>query len=207
MKRLFLLILILISISTPIVYSQNNNIDLLSDWFQGKYNTSDQAKIDSLIIDKHLSVTPFSISEQTGKWFYLETSFSSSPNSPYRQEVYHFHPAKFGFLNLDIYTIVNKSKFKKLVEKDKVFEKNIIDQFTKKNKCSIYLKFIDDLFIGSTSGKLCKSTIRNASYATTEIEITEGDFFLWERGFDLRENQVWGSKENGYIFIKIKHQK
>ena len=55
-------------------------------------------------------------------------------------------------------------------------------------------------FIGHTNIKTCKSTLRGANYATSEVEITSEKIISWDRGFDIEGNHVWGATEKGYIF-------
>lgn len=201
MKQSILYVITCIIFLTQPTFAQDH-IENLTKWFSGEYSTNEQATVDSQTIALHLEVTHFSLKDQIGEWFYLETAFNSSPNSPYRQEVYHFHPSDFGFINLDIYEILDKDSYVGAMANNSLLEKLTIEGLTLKKGCSIYIKKIDEVFIGSTSGKKCLSTLRNAQYAQTDFEITEGDFFLWERGFDLRDKQVWGQKDNGYIFKK-----
>ncbi len=206
MKRTNLYIIISLIFFAQPSFAENH-LEKLTTWFSGEYTTSEQAAVDSQTIELHLEVTPFSIKDQKGKWFYLETAFLSSPDSPYRQEVYHFHPSNFGFLNLDIYDISDPNLYLGALNNNSLLEEISLNKLTIKPGCSIYLKNIDDVFIGSTSGKKCVSTLRNAHYAQTDFEITQVDFYLWERGFDLRNKQVWGQKESGYIFKKILKEK
>lgn len=199
MKRTSLYVVACIIFFAQSSFAQNH-IEKLTKWFSGEYSTNEQAAVDSQTIALHLEVTPFILNNQIGEWFYLETAFNSSPNSPYRQEVYQFHPSNFGFINLDIYEISDKDSYVGAMKNNSLLEKLTIEDLVLKKGCSIYLKKIDDAFIGTTPGEKCISTLRKANYSKTDFEITEVDFFLWERGFDLRDKQVWGQKDNGYIF-------
>ena len=45
-------------------------------------------------------------------------------------------------------------------------------------------------FKGATDVNTCKSTLRGASYATSEVEIKENQIISWDRGFDAEGNYV-----------------
>ncbi len=69
--------------------------------------------------------------------------------------------------------------------------------------CSIYLqKTGRNTFSGSTPGKECLSVLRGSSYATSEVVITPRRLVSWDRGWNDRDEQVWGSVGSGYIFDK-----
>ena len=205
-KSIFYIVLISFLLTLN-AFAQNDNIELLTKWFSGEYSTTEQSVVDSQIIDIHLQVTPFSLKDKSGNWFYMETAFSQDISSPYRQEVYHIFPGQLTFLNIDKYSLVNPDSYIGSFRNDSLLNFITIKELLKKDNCTVFIKKSEDIFIGASSGKGCKSKIRGSNYSTTDIEITEVDFFLWERGYDLRNKQVWGPSENGYIFKKITVEK
>ena len=75
---------------------------------------------------------------------------------------------------------------------------------TERVGCTIYLKRRDDgAFEGSTLGRLCTSTLRGASWASSEVVITESGLVSWDRGWDEAGAQVWGAEKAGYRFDRI----
>jgi hypothetical protein len=44
--------------------------------------------------------------------------------------------------------------------------------------------------------------LRGASYATSEVVITDEQLLSWDRGWDANGKQVWGAETGGYIFVK-----
>ncbi|MFK7750665.1 MAG: CpcT/CpeT family chromophore lyase [Kordia sp.] len=59
-------------------------------------------------------------------------------------------------------------------------------------------------YTGSTNEKECKSTIRGASYATSEVTIKANEIVSWDRGFDSKNEHVWGAEKAGYVFKRLK---
>jgi hypothetical protein len=60
----------------------------------------------------------------------------------------------------------------------------------------------DGSFIGRTEDKGCPSTLRGASYAISELSVSEKQMIVWDRGYNASGVQVWGSVNGGYIFKK-----
>ena len=56
---------------------------------------------------------------------------------------------------------------------------------------------------GDTGIKTCESSLRGASYATSEVEMTSQKILSWDRGFDAEGNHVWGAEKAGYVFDKL----
>ena len=53
---------------------------------------------------------------------------------------------------------------------------------------------------GSTVGNNCESTLRGASYATSEVTLTPQGIRSWDRGYDASGAQVWGAEKGPYVF-------
>jgi hypothetical protein len=52
-------------------------------------------------------------------------------------------------------------------------------------------------------GKGCGSTLNGASYATSEVLLESTLLLSWDRGFDARDQQVWGATAGGYVFDRL----
>ena len=67
--------------------------------------------------------------------------------------------------------------------------------------CTVILRTqTDGSFKGGTEGKVCRSNLRGAGYATTEITISDRQTVTWERGYNAGNRRVWGSARGGFIF-------
>jgi hypothetical protein len=77
------------------------------------------------------------------------------------------------------------------------------DSLITRQGCGIYLHKVDkDTFSGSTPGKQCLSSLRGATYATSQVVIHPDSITSWDRGWDAQDKQVWGAVKSGYNFIK-----
>ncbi|MDQ3194509.1 MAG: CpcT/CpeT family chromophore lyase, partial [Bacteroidota bacterium] len=71
--------------------------------------------------------------------------------------------------------------------------------------CSVIITLMNDTtFEGSTVGSDCKSKMRGAKYATSEVQISPSIIKIRDRGFDENGIQVWGAEKGGYIFKRTK---
>jgi CpeT protein len=65
------------------------------------------------------------------------------------------------------------------------------DDLTEREGCTIYLlQRADGAFEGSTLGRLCTSTLRGATWATSEVVITADGMVSWDRGWNDDGEQV-----------------
>lgn len=86
-----------------------------------------------------------------------------------------------------------------------IFKELNKDSLIDRQGCAIFLhknKLGD--FAGSTPGKECLSTLRGATYATSEVVIEKDQLVSWDRGWSKEDKQLWGAVKAGYRFIKQK---
>ena len=53
---------------------------------------------------------------------------------------------------------------------------------------------------------MCPSDRKGAAYATSEVTITENELISWDRGYNDKDEQVWGAEKGGYHFLKIRKE-
>jgi hypothetical protein len=68
--------------------------------------------------------------------------------------------------------------------------------------CVILLRKSADRWEGGTQGAGCPSTRRTAATMTTALIVSRDGFLQWDRGFDEKGRQAWGSAEGGTRFAK-----
>jgi len=68
--------------------------------------------------------------------------------------------------------------------------------------CAILLRKSADRWEGATQGTGCPSTRRTAATMTSALIVSRDGFIQWDRGFDEKGRQAWGSTESGTRFVK-----
>lgn len=175
---------------------------ILVDWMTGEFSSAEQAANDTNYYDISLKMTKIWPEKKRGAWIYVEQAVSATPDEPYRQRVYFVNEMGEGEFSSDIYMIPDEKQFVGAWKDPSVFDG--ITQFDLKYKdgCAVFLEYDGFQFSGKTNDRTCKSDLRGASYATSEVTITNGVLKSWDRGFDEEGNQVWGAEDGPYVFKK-----
>ncbi len=203
MKRLLFLLVILLGLFSCKNAQPDVELNELFVLMQGSFNSEAQAKKDSSYYNISLHMYP--IWKDKGNYLYVEQALNSMQNRPYRQRIYKVTRLNDSLFSSAIYTIPSDSlwigKWKTPLDFEKIRPEDLVER----TGCAVVLKKIgDNHFKGATGDKTCKSSLRGASYATSEVEIKKGQILSWDRGFDTNGNHVWGAVEAGYVFDALK---
>lgn len=179
-----------------------NHLQALFGMMQGSFNSEIQAEIDSTYFNISLHMYP--IWEEKGNYLYVEQALNAKQNKPYRQRIYEVTQLNDSMFSSAIYTIENDSLWIGKWKTPEAFDALPMTQVSKKEGCEVVLKRINsDYFKGETGEKTCESTLYGASYATSEVEILSDKIISWDRGFDDKDEHIWGAEKGGYIFNKL----
>lgn len=206
MKNIFhISVIVLLFYTSSFSGESETNAKHIAELLPGAYSTSQQAVNDSYFLDLQLHIVHIdNQADSIGYWFYLETAFTADSLRPYKQQVYRLLPYQLGMVKLLEYSIPNKEKYVTAWLNPAILNNIINDSLVLKTNCAIVIKELDNIFVGSTTGEGCLSTLRGAVFEATEIEISKKEFYIWNRGYNHKKEQVWGTKESGYSFLKKK---
>lgn len=181
---------------------EEDPIEELFSLMQGSFNSEQQSIEDSTYFNISLHMYP--IWKDKGHWLYVEQALNAKQDQPYRQRIYEINKVNDSVFSSTIYTLPNDSLYIGKWRDPDFLDQLPIDSIVKRKGCEVYLSRIGDtIFTGATKPKSCESSLRGASYATSEVDIYPGKIVSWDRGFDTEGNQVWGAEKGGYIFLKI----
>ncbi|GAB5565670.1 MAG: chromophore lyase CpcT/CpeT [Winogradskyella sp.] len=206
MKRiipLFLIVTILLGCKSVKTNSkEDRQLEELFSLMQGSFNSEKQAKADSTYYNISLHMYP--IWKDKGHFLYVEQALNSMQNRPYRQRIYEVTRTSDGNFSSAVYKLNVDSLWIGKWETPKDFDAISLEDIALKEGCEVVLKRLGDKhFKGKTGDDTCISTMRGASYARSEVEITENKVISWDRGFDADGNYVWGAEFGPYIFDKL----
>ncbi len=68
--------------------------------------------------------------------------------------------------------------------------------------CEIVLRRAGERWEGGTPGKDCPSHLRAAVRMTSQVTLSKDELTEWNRGFDEKGKQTWGSLEGGTTYVK-----
>lgn len=179
------------------------DVQKLYQQMQGFYSSKEQADNDSDYYDIRLKMVPM-WKDREGLWLYVEQAMSTTEDKPYRQRVYQLSLLNDSTIESKVYTIKQGDKYYGSWNKRKPLDTLPFDSLEVRKGCSIFLHKKDNrIFSGSTHQSDCESNLRGATYATSEVVITDEMLKSWDRGFDNNNKQVWGAVKGAYQFIKM----
>jgi hypothetical protein len=131
---------------------------------------------------------------------YVEQAMMSNLGSPYRQRLYVLtEDESEGTVTSTIYSVLQPERFVGTCAGADVPRINKLDAEIRVG-CEVILRADGEGFSGSTVEKNCESSLNGASYATSEVTLSEDTVLSWDRGYDAMDNQVWGAEAGPYIF-------
>lgn len=200
MKKTWLLCLLIVQ--SGWLMAQDRSEQLVS-WMTGSFSSEEQSKSDTSYFDIRLEIVRI-WPEKTGEsWLYVEQAMASKKDKPYRQRVYRVRKTGDNVYESAIYMLADPLRFAGHPELVSALP---MDSLQLKNGCAVLLNWEEKRgeFVGATGAKSCPSDLRGASYATSEVILSENMLLSWDRGFNAEGVQVWGAEKGGYRFMKKK---
>ncbi|MFN3872760.1 MAG: chromophore lyase CpcT/CpeT [Ignavibacterium sp.] len=202
MKKIIPLILMIIFCS-HISAQQKSDVDILVSWMIGSFNSEEQSKNDSDYYNISLEMHRIWRDREDGYWLYVEQAVAANKDKPYRQRIYHIYQDGQVIKSI-IYTIPDEKNFIGGWKNISLFNTLSPAKLEVRDGCEVVIKRKDEnTFTGITVDKNCTSNLRGATYATTEVVITKEKMISWDRGFNDKNERVWGAEKGGYVFNKI----
>jgi hypothetical protein len=178
----------------------------LVNLMSGTFSSEEQSLRDSLFYDISLTMFPIWESDKMVKWLYVEQAVTANIDKPYRQRVYKITKSDVGFFESKVYELPNPEKYLHGWEQPRIFNDFSPDALILREGCAVFLKKNnrEGCYTGSTREQNCKSTLRGATYATSEVTICADQIVSWDQGWNDQGTQVWGAVTEGYIFKRKK---
>ncbi|MCJ7555271.1 MAG: chromophore lyase CpcT/CpeT [Ignavibacteriaceae bacterium] len=203
MNKNLSLLLLFIFITTAVLAQNKSDIEILSEWMSGSFNSEEQSLNDSSYYNISLEMTRIWNQPNDGYWLYVEQAVADTKDKPYRQRIYHLVEEN-GIIKSIIYSIPDEKDFVGGWKNPSVFKSLKPAQLKIREGCEVVINRKDEnIFIGSTVDDNCVSNLRGATYATTKVVITKNSMISWDQGFTDKGEQVWGAVKGGYVFKKV----
>lgn len=184
--------------------TEDDTLNELIEWMTGSFSSEEQASKNEDYYDINLHMVPIWEDISTDEaYLYVEQASVETPDQPYRQRVYYIYKVDEDMYASEVYTLPEAEKYIGAYKQEKPLDDLKPGNLTERKGCTVYLEYDGFAsFSGSTEGKNCESTLRGASYATSEVSVMDGSIISWDQGFDAYDLQVWGATRGGYIFIR-----
>ncbi|MCE2966031.1 MAG: chromophore lyase CpcT/CpeT [Phycisphaerales bacterium] len=178
-------------------------------FLSGAFDTVEQAKADPEYFEILLHMTPIWTDRTDGVWLYVEQAMAQRADKPYRQRVYRLVGLEDGRVRSEVFELPGEAlAFAGAYAKVELLKDVTPEMLTPREGCALTLgKQGDGTWKGATGDKTCASSLRGASYATSEATIMPAHekgarMVTWDRGYDAQGTQVWGAVKGGYEFVK-----
>jgi len=202
--RTFLCLLIGGCLLAPKIIAGSTSLQRLTTAMIGSFTTAEQALADQDCRNITLHVSRIWSDRSDGRWLYLEQALTDAPEHPYRQFIYQCTAREDGDIEVHIFNLPDPIAATGAWKNPALIDKLRPADCTLQRDCTLIIQaHPDGSFTGKTAGRGGASELRGASYATTELSISTQQIKIWDRGYNARGTQVWGSINSGYLFKKF----
>ncbi len=177
----------------------------VADLMSGTFSSEAQSAADSEnYYPIRLVMAPIWTDRADGPWLYVEQAVATKPAKPYRQRVYHLSGNDGGVIRSEVYAFSGDPlRYVRGWESDSPVAALTPEHLVLREGCTVFLASTGNgTWAGGTRGTDCSSTLGDAQYATSEVEVAPSLITSWDRGFDAAGEQAWGATEGAYRFVR-----
>lgn len=171
----------------------------------GSYSSQRQSEQDEAFLDVRLDMRRIWPERAGEHWLYVEQAMATTLERPYRQRVYRVEATADGGAISHVYTLPGDPLRFAGAHRDPARLAGLSPaDLEERRGCAIVLSRRDDgSYAGATRERDCPSELRGASYATSEVVLTDQRLDSWDRGYDRDGRQVWGAVAGPYRFDRL----
>jgi len=167
----------------------------------GSFNSAEQSKIDQSYFDVSLNSSHIWKDRADGYWIYVEQAITRSPKKPYRQRVYHMTQVG-DTLYSRVFELPHPETFINKYNQPTALAGITPDSLISREGCKVVLTYQKGVFSGATHNQDCLSDFKEATYATSNVKIFKDHIESWDRGYNAKNEQVWGADKGPYKFLR-----
>ncbi|MBN9399183.1 MAG: chromophore lyase CpcT/CpeT ['Candidatus Kapabacteria' thiocyanatum] len=203
MMRPLLALLFVFVLGVPGAFAAEDvDYDRLVRWMEGTFSSAEHARRDTAFMDMTLHVKRIWPDRRDGAWFYVELSRVDAEDKPERQMVYQVMRVEEGMIESIVWSVRNPDAVRGAWADSTIFEERSQKDLVRRRGCELYFQTDADRYVGGTHGMACASDIKGVSYMTSTITVMADGIMIWERGYSPTNEQLFGSKKQGYVFLR-----
>lgn len=184
--------------------AQDPDLAALAAQMAGSYSSEQQAAEDPEFHHVRLAMVPIWVGGGEHRWLYVEQAMAQSPERPYRQRIYRLQRDAEGYTSVTLELPGDPLRFAGAADAPEKLADLRPEDLIERSGCTIYLREVEPgRYAGATRERECPSSLRGASYASSEVQIDAAALWSWDRGFDANGEQVWGSVKGPYRFQRL----
>ena len=163
--------------ASPVLASEtapDPDLEQLAAWMTGSFSSEAQSKEDADFHHIVLHMARIWKTRTDGVWLYVEQAVAAAADRPYRQRVYRVRRVGEDLFASSVYTFADPIERAGAWQKESPLADLSPTDLEAREGCTIYLlRRADGSFEGSTLGRLCTSTLRGSTWASSEVVITQ----------------------------------
>ena len=156
------------------------SLDRAYEWLIGRFDSREQAITNPAYFSIQLTSCAVNAPELGERVLYVEQATMDAPSEPYRQRLYVLTTNQRGQIVSTIYSLNQPQNAVGLCDRD-TLETFGSESVTIRQGCAVYLDWTGDAFVGSTRDDECVSSLRGASYATSEVKLYADRMESWDQ--------------------------
>jgi len=177
----------------------------LAEGLSGTFDSRKQSEEDPEYYAISLVTCAVDAPELGDTVLYVEQAVADTPLEPYRQRLYAItaEDAVEGApaARSTIYSLADEGAAIGLCGESERRTFAAAD-VTEREGCDVLMVWQGTEFAGLTGVGTCKSTLRGADSATSEVRVDGTKITSWDRGYNAAGEQVWGATKGPYIFLR-----
>lgn len=182
-----------------------DNLEQLATFMQGSFRNEAQALSDSSFFDLSLEVRQIWPERTDGYWLYMEQALTAARENPFRQRVYHLAQAEGDTILLSVYAIAGSFQYAGAYNNDSILSSIQADSLQHKIGCHLYFTPQDapQRYMGVNKPGSCEVQVKGVSYLMSEVTVFADSLYSWDRGYNDKDEVVWGANSGGYKFTRL----
>ncbi len=174
--------------------------DVLTAWLVGTFDSTKQASEDFSFFEVQLVACRVPVSGFDTHTIYVEQAYMDDLDNPYRQRVYTVDGMEEdGWAETRVFGLDDPAAAIHLCDEPErlSLRKANLDL---RVGCGVQVEWVEETrFVGGTTDDSCQNSLAGATYATSEVTITDSRIASLDQGFTDDGTKVWGADE-AYIF-------
>jgi hypothetical protein len=170
---------------------------------EGRFDSADQARSTPGYPAIQLVACPAEVPSLGPRVLYVEQAQMDAADRPERQRVYVIEPDD----PVDSAAVARVFDLAVPGSSIGACGLSVRPRFTREELvervgCKVSLRSDGPVYRGSTSGRSCPTTLKGATYVTSDLVLDTFGLRSSERGFDPSGAQKWGTESGPYVFVR-----
>ncbi|MBC8144586.1 MAG: hypothetical protein H7X80_03310 [bacterium] len=179
------------------------DVDQLARWIEGTYTNIEQSTASTEFEHLRMHIRRVWHTEPAGYWFYVEMRYALAQHVAGRQAFLYVHRRSDRKIVAEVFNIQAPLNYVGAWYDTTLIADLQSDALMRDRGCDFILTRKGKSFSGATTGKECLGELAEFGYEKREMNVSESELRVWDRGFSSDGKQIGGPVKVGYVFKKL----